>query len=496
MFGAFSRLNYRPWYAIAEFVDNSLESFLHNRSRIRSVDRCNPQLTVRIEVEQDRISVTDTAAGIATEDFARAFAPAAPPPNTSGLSEYGLGMKAAACWFARKWHVCTTAIEEPIERTVCFDVPHIIAENVEDLTPDQRSVPATEHRTQVVLEDLHVRPRGRTINKIKTHLASIYRIFLRRGDLVIYFNGQALSYQDPEVLNAPYYRSPTTPALKWRKDFDITLDDQHRAWGWAAIRDRASLSEAGFAVFRRDRLIQGSFDETYRPEHIFRKPNSFTYQRLFGEFHVEGFQVTHTKDGLQWEEWEELILADIRRELDADPVRLLDQAEGHRQTKARTVPETFGAEAVQGTANAVQNHLPPVVDSQVRMTPESTPPPTVLPDVPIHFSRTVELQGSRKWRVSLELARHEGQLDWLAFSQASPSRGSVDHDEIHIRINLDHPFSERFILHTDETIEPLLRIATGLVIAEMTALEAGAAQSTRTIRRNLNHLLREALWRP
>ena len=28
--GVFSRLNYKPWYAIAEFVDNSTQSFYNN----------------------------------------------------------------------------------------------------------------------------------------------------------------------------------------------------------------------------------------------------------------------------------------------------------------------------------------------------------------------------------------------------------------------------------------------------------------------------------
>ena len=54
---------------------------------------------------------------------------------------------------------------------------------------------------------------------------------------------------------------------------------------------------AGFALFRRDRLIQGSGDEGYRPELIFGKPNTFAYQRVFGEIHLDGFQVSHTKDG-------------------------------------------------------------------------------------------------------------------------------------------------------------------------------------------------------
>ena len=31
-------LNYRPWYALAEFVDNSLESFLRYRAEVDSAD--------------------------------------------------------------------------------------------------------------------------------------------------------------------------------------------------------------------------------------------------------------------------------------------------------------------------------------------------------------------------------------------------------------------------------------------------------------------------
>ena len=32
--GVFSRLNYKPWYAIAEFVDNSTQSFYNNEKTL------------------------------------------------------------------------------------------------------------------------------------------------------------------------------------------------------------------------------------------------------------------------------------------------------------------------------------------------------------------------------------------------------------------------------------------------------------------------------
>ena len=34
----FRAMRYKPWFAIAEFVDNSLESYLINKSRLLKVD--------------------------------------------------------------------------------------------------------------------------------------------------------------------------------------------------------------------------------------------------------------------------------------------------------------------------------------------------------------------------------------------------------------------------------------------------------------------------
>ena len=38
--GVFSRLNYKPWYAIAEFVDNSTQSFYSNEKTLMN-DKIN-----------------------------------------------------------------------------------------------------------------------------------------------------------------------------------------------------------------------------------------------------------------------------------------------------------------------------------------------------------------------------------------------------------------------------------------------------------------------
>src|SRR5258708_40268215 len=69
-------LNYKAWFAMAEFVDNSLQSYLQNREKLERLHGKEFRLKVEIEVEPAdavRIRTRDNAAGIATAHYARAF---------------------------------------------------------------------------------------------------------------------------------------------------------------------------------------------------------------------------------------------------------------------------------------------------------------------------------------------------------------------------------------------------------------------------------------
>src|SRR6185437_2261827 len=98
-----------------------------------------------------RITITDNAAGIPWEDFPRAFRPAIAPPDASGLSEFGMGMKSAACWFSPVWQVRTKALHESRERTVRFDVAKITADALEELAIGERPAVESAHFTEIVL---------------------------------------------------------------------------------------------------------------------------------------------------------------------------------------------------------------------------------------------------------------------------------------------------------------------------------------------------------
>ncbi len=495
MYAAFARLNYRPWYALAEFVDNSLQSALTNLEELREANKGDYRLVVEIDARGTSIEIRDNAAGIHNRDYARAFLPASPPPDTSGLSEFGLGMKAAASWFARKWTVRTTALGEAVERTITFDVPKIVETRCEHLLPEEQPAEVGEHYTTVVMSDLRVSPRGRTIGKIKDHLRSMYRMFLRDNIMELRLNGEALSHELPAILHVPYHKTPKGKPVRWRKEIDLDLGNGHRVRGWAAILARASVTNAGFAVFRRRRLIQGSHGEGYRPEVIFGKPNKFAFQRLVGELELEGFSVSHTKDGIQWDDWEDDVLAWIRDCLDEEPLPLLDQAANYRvgHRAGRDMIE----EATIDTTTAIVQHLPPVIDEQIRKEPNQEPLDRALDPADKSTARVEQVEfylehAHRRWLVTVELVSDVSREDWY---ELAGDDAESDLRRVQIRVNLSHPFMVRFATPDSEEIVPFTRLAAGLAIAELTAREVGVRQAG-TIRRNLNQILRSALSGP
>ena len=492
-------LNYKPWFALAEFVDNSLQSFFANRKRLQAMHGRTFPLSVSIVLETEapgRITIRDNAAGIAEKDYARAFKPAEVPPDRSGLSEFGMGMKSAACWLAANWSVRTSALGEAIERRIQFDVSDIVENRVENIDVTVSKAREQDHFTELVLDNLHKIPQGRTVGKIKDHLADIYRVFIRDGSLTLTFNGEPLVYNEPPILNAPYYRTPAGQAILWRKEIDFDFGDGLRAWGFAALREKGSVSSAGFALFRRNRLIQGSGDEGYRPASIFGQSNSYRYQRLFGELHLEGFEVSHTKDGFRWEEHEEVFLEFLSEHLDEKPVCLLDQAEGHRSRPSRNAVAQKAKAAVERTAAVIHASAPEVIEEEIDSGPVEEPPPTEL-QLPIETTseRTIDLElKGRPWRIIIEITNDPAIGEWVSLSDNQPAHDK-DRRVLAVRLSMAHPFSERFLGANGENVESLLRLAAAIALAETTARESGVKQAG-TFRRTINELLRDALSRP
>lgn len=471
-------LNYKPWYALAEFVDNAIQSYDSNRAALRKLEGKNWKLAIDIDIdgEHGTIVVRDNAAGISREAYARAFRPAEAPVDASGLSEFGMGMKSAAAWLAPRWVVRTSALGEPVERTVSFDIASIVADTIEELTVVSAATAPGSHFTEIVLHDIRRAPKSRTLGKIKEHLASLYRSFLARGDVVIALNGEPLAFEQPEVLEAPYWREPDGQSRSWRVPVKLTLDGNKRVEGWAALRAKGSTTRAGFALLRRGRVIEGSADEPYRPRELFGSSNSFVFQRLFGELTLVGFGVSHTKDGIRWDETEDELIEKLKALLSSGPAPLIEQAQNWRLGE----PERPLAEVVSLVPRATVDTVSP---TRVRAETRIVTQPRVGDGA---WRRLTISLGGERWEVEVVLDPAAGEENWIEVS-ASP-RGTDGARSLQVRLAQQHPFTRRFVEDANGANEGVIRLAVGLAISEAIAQEDGVRFSGR-IRGALNELL-------
>lgn len=477
MLGVLSHLNYEPWFALAEYVDNAVQSALDNWDQLEAAHDGNFALEVSIEIdtqEPGKIVIRDNAAGIPRSEFPRAFRPAAVPPDQSGLSEFGMGMKSASCWFAREWSVLTTALGEPSAYQIEFDVSEIVEAEIEELSVDQSNADEKVHFTQIELRGLYRIPRTKTISKIKQHLTDIYRVLQREGKLSLKFNGEELVYEMPQIHEAPFYKDAESDAKpkRWLKEIDFDLSDGRTVSGFAALRETGSTSNAGFSLFRRNRVIEGSGDDGYRPALVFGAGNSYRSQRLFGELHLDGFEVSHTKDGFKWAESEEEFLEKLRSELDAAPLPLLAQAEGFRKLEATKQRQEVVEQAVESTGAVVEAQLPAGLPE---ITAGDEPSPDSLPTnqkVSIEKRVSFSLDG-RDWEIVIQAADDTELGSWYSqnIRKLDPTSAHID-----LRLNTGHPFVVRFGQYDLQSLEAILRFAVATCVAEVLATEAGVRQ--------------------
>lgn len=489
MLALFPAMSYKPWYAIGEFVDNALQSWMANKSALAAASGDRATLHIDIDIRPDRIVVTDNAAGIATGDIGRAFTPASPPTDATGLSQFGIGMKSAACWYAKNFSVTTTALGEGVSRTVEFDVPAIIDANSETIPLLEEIAPDRDHGTTLTLWNLHrSAPTGRTLAKVRQYLGSIYRGFLVDDSVRLTVKGERVRAPEPELLKAPRWDTPTAAPVLWRKQVEFYLPSGRRVHGWAGLLAKGSTSQASLALVYRGKVVQGAgalakdAGDSYKPSEIFGGSTSFPYQRLIGEIDVSSIAVTHTKDSLIWDgDDEEAFLTSLKDEISSEPLPLLKMAQSHRSTeRSRAVQATVQAtvdSVASAAARSLTNREPASSDQtdpgkHVLASPSVTSSPIPL------LSSTGQVSG-----LNLLIEVEDAVSDrhhWL--------RVEKDQGNWVVRLNRSHPFSQSFAALPGMDFEPLLRLGVAIAISQIRADQSGSREP-RYILAELNTLL-------
>lgn len=307
---SYKRLAYTPWHAIAEFVDNSTQSFFENREILENVAKrqglARPLIvTVEYELKEDLLRITDNAMGMSLSELERALHVSMPPPNTSGRSKYGMGLKTAACWLGNLWSIRTKKLGATTEYHVEVNV-HEVASGNNDLDPViQEGLPEDTHYTIIEIRNHNRRFKGRTLGKITKFLRSMYRQDFRDKVLTLVWRGEVLEWAEFDDRWATAHDGE-----RYLKNFEFYIEPdaedandskaKKKVYGWVGVLEKGSRSDAGFSIMHSGRVIKG-WPDSWRPESIFGyERNDLINQRLIGEINLDEFIVSHTKDDIQW----------------------------------------------------------------------------------------------------------------------------------------------------------------------------------------------------
>ena len=294
---SYKRLSYTAWYALAELVDNSYESFRINKARLKSLtDNSATAVTVRIRYDRKKnhLTVSDNAAGMDLAEVRKSLQVGSPPERTDGLSQYGLGLKTSAFWLGNKWSITTKKFGSPEIIKVSLDVDRIAADD-RNIDPDiSTSQNLNDHYTVIAIDDMNRVLHSRTVGRTKQFLSSLYRELIRKRELKLFWgDDQILEYG----LKLNYVKNREGKDSK--RDFKTTVNGK-RVSGTIGVLSKGGRQEAGIAIIRRNRLIQGQPD-AWRPELLFGQvagTNNLINQRLAGEIRLDDFHVSHTKNAI------------------------------------------------------------------------------------------------------------------------------------------------------------------------------------------------------
>ena len=311
---SYKRLSYTVWHALAEFVDNSIQSYVNHQEELdQSYYETGQGLTVDIRYRHSdggSLAIRDNGMGMSQTELSDALWIGRPPEDKTGLSEFGMGLKTAACWFGNQWTVRTKKLGETEGHSIRFDVEQV-ASGDSDLHHETFSARSSEHYTEISISDLNQRIYGRAYARIRSFLASMYRVKTKENALTLIFNGDELHWDSPIEADNLH----VSDGEECFKSFSFEIEEKEVS-GWVAILERGSRSDAGFTIIRRGRVIRG-WPDSWRPQTIYGQyegSNDLVNQRLIGEINLDDFGVSHTKDDILWagddQEILELELAD------------------------------------------------------------------------------------------------------------------------------------------------------------------------------------------
>ena len=486
MFARYADLPNTVSHAIAEFIDNALQSYRDNKDAILTINP-NYEFKVVVDINWDsetekakEIIISDNAAGLSYKSFKKAFMTAEVPENNLGLNEFGMGMKTAAAWLGNNWSVKTSAIFENVERFYNFNLQYVLENEVKELPYTEVEVDRCSHYTEVcITQPTKNSPTEKSLKRIKAELASIYRQSLRCKEMSLYLCGEKLEFVEYPVLHAPYVKTPNAAPIEWKINIDIPFG-KYRATGFIGILRDMSEQNRGIVLLRRGRVVMGADEDgrRYSPKCLCGSMGSPRYKRLFGELELEGFEVSFNKNDIQDKENLEALMEVIKSVIHTKDFDLYTQAEDYRLNENKKVVNKL---IKKHEGSPKEKRMPIVIQTKSQSYSfDCGVEPTIVSE-PISlgsYTDTYKINGA-SYTLNVEYVEGGDDLFWTDISKKHKN-------EITCKINTTHIFFEHFGKPSDA----ITAILKTLSIAKFTAEEM-ANDTTRDMVSNFNQYIKE-----
>jgi len=479
MYGRFEDLPNTVSHVLAEFIDNALQSYRDNKSTLESHE-VDYTLKVLIDIEWDnengrarKIDIVDNAAGIEDSKYKKAFMPAQTPDNNQGLNEFGMGLKTAACWLGNSWTVSTKALNDDVERSMMFNVNDVMKHNLKELPIQKVQKDKFEHYTKVSITDSTKNvPAYKSISKIKTDLSSIYRKSLREKELELIVCGELLTFEEYEILTAPFARTLNGPAIYWKKEINFKFS-KYSAKGFIGILRDMNSTQNGFVLLRRGRVIVGA--ETigrYFPKCLSGSLGSPRYKRIFGELELDGFEVSFNKNDIQDKENLDALMEALKDEIHTKEFDLYSQAEEYRLDNNRKLIKKI---ITKHNSSPKDNRAPISIDTSPKMESVLLAPAPLLsiadseqkiPLIIDEYDDIYKING-KNYTLKVQFIVSGNDLFWVDVSQKN-------NGIIICQINVEHIFFKHF----GDPTPAVIAIIKTIAIAKFTAREGGDDTAT------------------
>lgn len=486
VYATYKNIKYDAWTAIAEFVDNSTQSYYDHEDELKSLEKWSG-LDVYITYRKDDLGnpfleIKDNAYGMNFRDFQRAIILDSRPEKTT-RSEFGMGLKTAACWFGLNWSVETVELNSGVKYKAMIDVAKLSRTKEEEITYEEIECDKSEHGTTIRIWNLNRKLFGRQIQNTKDKLRGMYRVDLRTGNIRIFYNGgngvESLKYETPQIYKEML---PGGNEKEWKKNvsFDIIGEDEkiYHVNGFIGILETGSTYGAGFTLIRRGRVIVGGYEDCYRPREIFSSSTTAVYQRLFGELNLDDWPVTQTKDSFDWYNGLEDKLIKELEKISVDFKRKASENKNPPKKKLN----------IGISENTINDFSKTGVIQNASITPierKSSPIETTAPicfvkkendnslfpemeEIPVEGNENARISfeiSGRKYNLIYSIKKDDAEKKWLTVSKQESDSDVLKFD---VEWNVAHPFFRPYFENQD-VFDAMKKFVFALVLSEIEA---------------------------